>query len=79
MLDYDLALGRLDDAIEGEKFNQGYPVHQLGGPQNEIGLLLTSMPARSVHDYEKEHLPEGAWPQTNWYPNWTAGQETETY
>jgi uncharacterized protein (DUF885 family) len=51
-VDYDLALGRLDEAIEGEKFNLGYPVHQLNGPQNEIGLLLTSMPARSVHDYE---------------------------
>ena len=51
-VDYDLALGRLDEAVEAEKFNQGYPVHQLNGPQNEIGLLLTSMPARSVQDYE---------------------------
>jgi uncharacterized protein (DUF885 family) len=51
-VDYDLALGRIDEAVEAEKFNQGYPVHQLNGPQNEIGLLLTSMPARSVHDYE---------------------------
>jgi hypothetical protein len=27
----------------------------------------------TVHDYEEGHLPEGAWPQTNWYLNWTAG------
>ena len=51
-VDYDLALGRLDEAIEAERFHHGYPVHQLNGPQEEIGLLLTSMPARSVPDYE---------------------------
>jgi len=51
-VDYDLALNHIDEAIEGERFHHGYPVHQLNGPQNEIGLLLTSMPARSVQDYE---------------------------
>ncbi len=39
------------------------------------GLSLTLLADDSVHDYEKEHLPEGAWPPTNWYPNWTAGQD----
>lgn len=39
------------------------------------GLPLTLLADDSVHDYEKEHLPEGAWPPTNWYPNWTAGQD----
>ena len=39
------------------------------------GLPLTLLADDSVHDYEKQHLPEGAWPQTNWYPNWTAGQD----
>lgn len=24
---------------------------------------------------QQEHLPDGAWPPTNWYPNWTAGQD----
>ncbi|GFG50718.1 class I SAM-dependent methyltransferase [Mycolicibacterium agri] len=36
---------------------------------------LTLLADDSVHDYEKKHLPEGAWPPTNWYPNWTAGQD----
>jgi SAM-dependent methyltransferase len=27
----------------------------------------------SVHDYEKAHLPEGAWPPTGWYAEWTRG------
>lgn len=27
----------------------------------------------SVYDYEKAHLPDGAWPPTNWYANWVSG------
>ncbi len=27
----------------------------------------------SVYEYEKAHLPEGAWPPTNWYANWVSG------
>lgn len=29
----------------------------------------------SVHDYEKAHLPEQAWPPTTWYVNWTKGRD----
>lgn len=27
----------------------------------------------SVHDYEKAHLPEDAWPPTGWYTEWISG------
>ncbi|HEY2410009.1 MAG TPA: methyltransferase domain-containing protein [Polyangiaceae bacterium] len=27
----------------------------------------------SVYDYERAHLPEGAWPPTPWYENWIRG------
>jgi SAM-dependent methyltransferase len=27
----------------------------------------------SAYDYEKTHLPEGAWPLTPWFPNWASG------
>jgi precorrin-6B methylase 2 len=27
----------------------------------------------SVVEYEKTHLPEGAWPPTNWFVNWASG------
>jgi SAM-dependent methyltransferase len=27
----------------------------------------------SVYDYEKTHLPEGAWPPTSWYAEWVSG------
>ena len=39
------------------------------------GFPVTLLADDSVHDYEKAHLPDGAWPPTNWYPNWTAGQD----
>ena len=39
------------------------------------GLPLALLADDSVHDYQKAHLPEDAWPPTSWYPNWTAGQD----
>jgi SAM-dependent methyltransferase len=27
----------------------------------------------SVYEYEKTHLPDGAWPPTSWYANWVSG------
>ena len=36
-----------------------------------LGLQLVSN--ESVYDYEKAHLPAGAWPQTSWYANWVDG------
>jgi SAM-dependent methyltransferase len=29
----------------------------------------------SVYDYEKEHLPPGAWPPTSWYEGWVSGRD----
>lgn len=38
------------------------------------GLLpLALVGDDSVYEYEKTHLPEGAWPQTSWYANWVSG------
>ena len=37
------------------------------------GLPLTLVGDDSVYDYEREHLPEGAWPPTYWYPDWVCG------
>jgi len=36
-------------------------------------LRLSLIANHSVHDYEKAHLPEEAWPPTNWYINWVQG------
>jgi SAM-dependent methyltransferase len=37
------------------------------------GLPLTRISDESAHDYEKEHLPESAWPPTGWYADWAQG------
>jgi SAM-dependent methyltransferase/tetratricopeptide (TPR) repeat protein len=39
------------------------------------GLPLELVGDDSVHDYEKTHLPAGAWPPTHWYADWATGGE----
>ena len=39
------------------------------------GLPLELVADDSVYDYEKEHLPPGAWPPTSWYEDWISGQD----
>jgi SAM-dependent methyltransferase len=39
------------------------------------GLPLALVADDSVFDYEKQNLPEGAWPPTSWYANWVSGQD----
>jgi len=51
--DYDLALWRVEQGIEGGRFHSEYMlVNQLGGIQQDLPDLLASMPTRSVQDYE---------------------------
>lgn len=45
--------------------------HELATAAAELPLELVS--DESVHDYEKAHLPEGAWPPTGWYADWVRG------
>ena len=37
------------------------------------GLPLVLVADDSVHDYEQQHLPAGAWPPTGWYADWVSG------
>jgi SAM-dependent methyltransferase len=40
------------------------------------GLLpLTLVGDDSVYEYEKTHLPDGAWPPTSWYAGWVSGHD----
>jgi SAM-dependent methyltransferase len=39
------------------------------------GLPLALVADDSVFDYEKQNLPDGAWPPTSWYANWVSGQD----
>jgi SAM-dependent methyltransferase len=38
------------------------------------GFALLS--EQSVYEYEKEHLPESAWPPTGWFEEWSRGVDT---
>jgi uncharacterized protein (DUF885 family) len=50
---YDLARWRLERAIEAERFPMEYlQINQMAGIQQGKVMLLASMPARSVQDYE---------------------------
>lgn len=37
------------------------------------GLPLGLVADESVYEYEKAHLPDGAWPPTSWYIDWVSG------
>lgn len=37
------------------------------------GLPLELVADDSVYEYEKAHLPAGAWPPTGWYADWASG------
>jgi len=37
------------------------------------GLPLERVADDSAYEYEKAHLPEGAWPLTNWFEAWAGG------
>jgi SAM-dependent methyltransferase len=37
------------------------------------GLPFELVSDESVHDYEKANLPEGAWPPTGWFEQWSKG------
>jgi SAM-dependent methyltransferase len=39
------------------------------------GLPLQLVSDDSVYEYEKAHLPEGAWPPTSWYADWVSGRD----
>jgi SAM-dependent methyltransferase len=39
------------------------------------GLGLHVVSNDSAYDYEKAHLPEGAWPQTGWFETWASGRD----
>ena len=45
--------------------------HEMSAAAAELPLELVA--DDSVYDYEKAHLPPGAWPPTSWYANWISG------
>ena len=44
---------------------------EMSNAANQLPLELVA--DDSAYEYEKTHLPQGAWPPTAWYPNWASG------
>lgn len=69
--------GYIDDGAGQELSQQCYSTFftpdEITRAAAGLGLELVS--DESVHDYEKAHLLEGAWPPTSWYAEWTLGQD----
>lgn len=58
----------------------GQQVHTGISTHKELSEALGALPLDliaddSVYDYEKAHLPDGAWPQTGWFESWVSGQD----
>ena len=45
--------------------------HEMSAASAQLPLELVA--DDSVYEYEKAHLPEGAWPPTSWYAKWVSG------
>lgn len=61
---YDLALGSIQQALEGETFPGEYlAISQMGGIHQGNVLLLASMPARTVQDFENRLARLRAFPR----------------
>lgn len=69
--------GYVDDGAGHQLSQQCYSTfftrNEMADAAAGLGLELVS--DESVHDYEKAHLPDGAWPPTSWYAEWTRGQD----
>ena len=58
--------------------NSGSRSTPRSSPEDELASAAALLPLElvaddSVYEYEKTHLPEGAWPPTSWYAAWVSG------
>lgn len=63
----DKAARELGEQVYTSIFTQ----HEMSTAAAELPLALVA--DDSVYEYEKAHLPEGAWPPTSWYADWVSG------
>jgi SAM-dependent methyltransferase len=64
----------LDDAARelGQQCNSMiFTGDEMSSAADQLPLELVA--DDSAYEYEKTHLPQGAWPPTAWYPNWASG------
>ena len=67
--------GYMPDSAARELGQQAYTSiftqHEMSAASSGLPFVLVA--DDSVYEYEKAHLPDGAWPPTSWYANWVSG------
>jgi hypothetical protein len=56
----------------------GQQSHSMIFTRDELASAAAQLPLEliaddSAYEYEKAHLPEGAWPPTGWFGGWASG------
>lgn len=69
----DHALGAAARELGQQMYTSVFTWQEMG--QAAAGLSLHLVGDDRVVDYERAHLPEGAWPPTGWYLDWASGRD----
>ncbi|MBO0865925.1 MAG: class I SAM-dependent methyltransferase [Mycobacterium sp.] len=75
---FNIFLARQGYTPENAALQLGQHVYTMIFTRDELTSAAARLPLElvaddSVYEYEKTHLPEGAWPPTGWYANWVSG------
>ena len=54
-----------------QMYTRIFTQHEMSSAAGQLPLELVA--DDSVYEYEKAHLPDGAWPPTGWYAEWVSG------
>jgi SAM-dependent methyltransferase len=77
---FNAFLARGDYRPDDAALELGQQVYTTIFTRDELTSTTAMLPLKlvgddSVYDYEKTHLPEGAWPPTSWYADWVSGRD----
>ena len=75
---FDAFLARAGFTLDDAARQLGQQCHSMMFTRDELteaagGQPLELIADDSAYDYEKAHLPEGAWPPTAWFEGWSCG------
>jgi hypothetical protein len=75
---FNTFLGRPGYTLDDAARELGQQCNSMIFTRDEMTSAADLLPLELVSDesaveYERSHLPEGAWPPTNWFPSWASG------
>ena len=76
---FNACLAKPDYTPDDAALALGQHVTQQSSRQRSCRLrhpdCLCTLSDDSIYEYEKSHLPEGAWPPTSWDADWVSGRD----